>query len=84
MAGTVARAAWRAYLACMSEPSSFHAPAFLDSDRPAVPDLVVARGVVPFYLRDRPVRGRLVRLGVEFFAVDQPGDPEFVPWLGIA
>ena len=63
MAGTVARAAWRAYLADMSEPSSFHAPAFLDSDRPAVPDLVVARGVVPFYLPDRPVRGRLVRLG---------------------
>lgn len=63
MAGTVARAAPRTYLACMSEPSSFHAPAFLDSDRPAVPDLVVARGVVPFYLPDRPVRGRLVRLG---------------------
>ena len=63
MAGTVARAAWCAYLAYMSEPSSFHAPAFLDSDRPAVPDLVVARGVVPFYLPDRPVRGRLVRLG---------------------
>lgn len=47
----------------MSEPSSFHAPAFLDSDRPDVPDMVVARGVVPFYLPDRPVRGRLVRLG---------------------
>ena len=63
MTGKVARAARRAYLACMSEPSRFHAPAFLDSDRPAVPDLVVARGVVPFYLPDRPVRGRLVRLG---------------------
>ena len=39
-------------------------PAFLDSGRPAVPDLVVPRGVLPFYLARRPVRGRLVRLGV--------------------
>lgn len=38
-------------------------PAFLDSGRPPVPDLVVARGVVPFFLPNRPVRGRLVRLG---------------------
>jgi molecular chaperone Hsp33 len=38
-------------------------PAFLDSGRPAVPDMVVARGVTPFYLPRRPVRGRLVRLG---------------------
>jgi molecular chaperone Hsp33 len=47
----------------MSDPSGFQAPAFLDSDRPNVPDLVVPRGVVPFHLPDRPVRGRLVRLG---------------------
>jgi len=47
----------------MPDPTPFHAPAFLDSDRPDVPDLVVPRGVVPFYLPDRPVRGRLVRLG---------------------
>ena len=47
----------------MSDPSGFQAPAFLDTDRPAVPDLVVPRGVVPFHLPDRPVRGRLVRLG---------------------
>lgn len=47
----------------MPDPTEFHAPAFLDSDRPDVPDLVVPRGVVPFYLPDRPVRGRLVRLG---------------------
>jgi molecular chaperone Hsp33 len=47
----------------MSEPSGFHAPAFLDADRPPVPDLVVPRGVVPFHLPNRPVRGRLVRLG---------------------
>ena len=39
-------------------------PAFLDSGRPPVPDLVVPRGVLPFYLPKRPVRGRLVRLGV--------------------
>ena len=38
-------------------------PAFLDSGRPAVPDLVVPRGVAPFHLPRRPVRGRLVRLG---------------------
>ena len=39
-------------------------PAFLDSGRPAVPDLVVPRGITPFHLPGRPVRGRLVRLGV--------------------
>jgi molecular chaperone Hsp33 len=38
-------------------------PAFLDTGRPDVPDLVVPRGVTPFYLPQRPVRGRLVRLG---------------------
>jgi molecular chaperone Hsp33 len=38
-------------------------PAFLDGGRPAVPDLVVPRGVTPFHLPRRPVRGRLVRLG---------------------
>ena len=38
-------------------------PAFLDSGRPDVPDLVVPRGITPFFLPRRPVRGRLVRLG---------------------
>src|ERR1700692_2206983 len=38
-------------------------PAFLDSGRPPVPDLVVPRGFIPFFLPRRPVRGRLVRLG---------------------
>lgn len=38
-------------------------PAFLDSNRPAVPDVVVPRGITPFYLPRRPVRGRLIRLG---------------------
>jgi molecular chaperone Hsp33 len=38
-------------------------PAFLDGGRPPVPDLVVPRGVLPFFLPQRPVRGRLVRLG---------------------
>lgn len=38
-------------------------PAFLDTSRPDVPDIVVARGVTPFHLPRRPVRGRLVRLG---------------------
>lgn len=38
-------------------------PAFLDANRPDVPDIVVPRGVTPFRLPNRPVRGRLVRLG---------------------
>ncbi len=38
-------------------------PAFLDSGRPDVPDIAVPRGVTPFHLPLRPVRGRLVRLG---------------------
>ncbi len=38
-------------------------PAFLDSGRPDVPDLVVPRGVTPFHLPGQKVRGRLVRLG---------------------
>jgi molecular chaperone Hsp33 len=38
-------------------------PDFLDAGRPAVPDLVVPRGVTPFFIPGRPVRGRLVRLG---------------------
>jgi molecular chaperone Hsp33 len=38
-------------------------PAFLDSGRPPVPDLVEPRAVLPFFLPKRPVRGRLVRLG---------------------
>jgi len=38
-------------------------PAFLDTSRPDVPDIVVPRGVTPFFLPSRPVRGRLVRLG---------------------
>lgn len=38
-------------------------PAFLDRLRPDVPDIVVPRGVVPFFLPRAAVRGRLVRLG---------------------
>jgi len=38
-------------------------PDFLDRNRPDVPDLVVPRGVTPFFLPGRSVRGRLVRLG---------------------
>jgi molecular chaperone Hsp33 len=33
-------------------------------NRPGVPDIAVPRGVTPFYLPLRPVRGRLIRLGV--------------------
>jgi molecular chaperone Hsp33 len=38
-------------------------PAFLDTNRPDVPDIVVPRGITPFHLPGHPVRGRLVRLG---------------------
>ena len=38
-------------------------PAFMDGARPDVPDIVIPRGVTPFSLPQRPVRGRLVRLG---------------------
>ena len=38
-------------------------PVFLDVGRPPVPDMVIPRGVVPFFMPNRPVRGRLVRLG---------------------
>lgn len=38
-------------------------PVFLDRNRPPVPDIVVPRGITPFFLPHRPVRGRLVRLG---------------------
>ncbi len=48
----------------MSDPTSPSAtPDFLNHDRPPVPDLVVPRGVTPFHLAEKPVRGRLVRLG---------------------
>jgi molecular chaperone Hsp33 len=47
-----------AYLGGMSE-----LPAFLDRNRPDVPDLAVPRGITPFYVPDQPVRGRLIRLG---------------------
>lgn len=33
------------------------------SGRPPVPDLAVPRAILPFHLDERPVRGRLVRLG---------------------
>ncbi|WP_439552498.1 Hsp33 family molecular chaperone HslO [Falsiroseomonas sp.] len=45
----------------MNDPNS--TPAFLNHDRPPVPDIVVPRGVLPFHLEEQPVRGRLVRLG---------------------
>jgi molecular chaperone Hsp33 len=57
-------AAGRDYLGGVSSPTDPSAtPDFLNHDRPPVPDIVVARGVQPFHLRDKPVRGRLVRLG---------------------
>lgn len=48
----------------MTDPTAPSAtPAFLNHDRPPVPDIVVPRGVQPFHLHLKPVRGRLVRLG---------------------
>jgi len=48
----------------LSDPTTPSAtPAFLNHDRPPVPDIVVPRGVQPFHLHLKPVRGRLVRLG---------------------
>jgi molecular chaperone Hsp33 len=47
------------YLMDVTQPK----PDFLDHDRPPVPDLVVPRGVNPFHLTHKPVRGRLLRLG---------------------
>jgi molecular chaperone Hsp33 len=44
-----------------TQPSA--TPDFLQHDRPPVPDIVVPRGLQPFHLRAKPVRGRLVRLG---------------------
>ncbi|MXP63628.1 Hsp33 family molecular chaperone HslO [Roseomonas sp. M0104] len=44
-----------------TEPSA--TPDFLNHDRPPVPHLTVPRGVQPFHLARKPVRGRLVRLG---------------------
>jgi molecular chaperone Hsp33 len=61
-------------------------PAFLDSDRPATPDIVVARGVVPFHLPRRPVRGRLVRLGplADALLTRHPNDPAVTTLVGQA
>jgi molecular chaperone Hsp33 len=54
----------RPYLGRVSSPTDpSPTPDFLNHDRPPVPDLVVPRGVQPFHLDNRPVRGRLVRLG---------------------
>ena len=44
-----------------TEPSA--TPDFHNHERPPVPDIVMARGVLPFFIEGRPVRGRLVRLG---------------------
>jgi molecular chaperone Hsp33 len=38
-------------------------PMFDAYGRPPVPDIVVPRAILPFHLDERPVRGRLVRLG---------------------
>ncbi len=47
----------------MDETPGLLDPAFLDNERPGVPDIAVPRGITPFYLPLRPVRGRLIRLG---------------------
>lgn len=62
-------------------------PAFLNHDRPPVPDIVVPRGVQPFHLHLKPVRGRLVRLGplAEALLGRHPAlDPAVVALMGEA
>lgn len=44
-------------------PEQADGPMFDAFGRPPVPDLVVPRAILPFHLDERPVRGRLVRLG---------------------
>jgi molecular chaperone Hsp33 len=44
-------------------PEKADGPMFDAFGRPPVPDLVVPRAILPFHLDERPVRGRLVRLG---------------------
>ncbi len=44
-----------------TEPSA--TPDILNHARPPVPQITAPRGVQPFHLENRPVRGRLVRLG---------------------
>src|SRR5271165_4596048 len=61
-------------------------PAFLDRERPPTPDIVVARGLVPFHLPDRPVRGRLVRLGAlaDALLTRHPNQPAVTVLVGQA
>jgi molecular chaperone Hsp33 len=63
MRRVVVRSGSHAYLACMSFTPMTETPAFLDRGRPPAPDIVVPRGITPFFLPRRPVRGRLIRLG---------------------
>jgi len=68
-----------------TQPSA--TPAFLNHDRPPVPDIVVPRGVQPFHLHLKPVRGRLVRLGplAEALLGRHPAlDPAVVTLMGEA
>lgn len=44
-------------------PEKAEGPMFDAYGRPPVPDIVVPRAILPFHLDERPVRGRLVRLG---------------------
>ena len=44
-----------------TEPSA--TPDILRRERPPVPDIVIPRGLQPFHLAEKPVRGRLIRLG---------------------
>lgn len=61
-------------------------PVFLDTGRPGVPDIVVPRGITPFFLPDRPVRGRLVRLGplADALLTRHPANPVVTSLLGQA
>lgn len=71
----------------MTDPTSpFATTAFLNHDRPPVPEFVVPRAVQPFHLHQKPVRGRLVRLGslAEALITRHAQDPAVLRLMGEA
>lgn len=61
-------------------------PDLLRQDRPPVPDIVVPRGIQPFHLQDKPVRGRLIRLGAlaDALLTRRPNHPVVTQLMGEA
>ncbi len=61
-------------------------PAVLQQDRPPVPYIVMPRGIQPFHLQDKPVRGRLIRLGAlaDALLTRHPNHPTVTQLMGEA